>query len=258
MITFDPQQREILELEQENKRLDELQNIFEEGRSVPVDFSGLVTVQNAGHWSVSGINVLITSQTHLPQAVLSVGTGIQVVGYAQNGIVQAESITLISLNEIDANQDISSNAGLVQTPTLVDPNNSNLTPEPKATVFAAQPSATTSFKGIVQSMGGNVWIINGVQVNVSMAEVSGRLADGVVAKVEGYFDQSGVFIAKRIELPENKSGGDNSNGGEDVLSGSTPTYQNDHNENNHVTETPEKQHEDHNEVHVTETPEPQH
>ena len=99
-VTIDPQQREILELEQENERLEELQELFEEGRSAPVDFSGLVTSQNAGQWSVSGINVLILPQTRLPQAAILAGTGIRVVGRAQSGFVQADFIELISLNEI--------------------------------------------------------------------------------------------------------------------------------------------------------------
>ncbi|MEP7134934.1 MAG: DUF5666 domain-containing protein [Chloroflexota bacterium] len=262
-VTLGSQHRETLELEQENERLGELRELFEARRSASVDFSGLVTTQNSNQWSVSGINVLITSQTQLPQEIVSIGTGIRVVGHAQDGVVQADSIALISLNAIDTNQAVSSNTNAGQTATPVVANNAIPTPEPKATAVVVQPAAATSFKGIVQSMDGNVWIINGVRVNVSMADISGRLADGVVAKVEGYFDQNGVFIAKRIELPENKSGDKNSNGGDDVLPSSTATHQNyqnenDHNENDHVTETPEKQNEDHNNEHVTETPEPQH
>jgi len=255
-VTVDSQKREFLELEQENERLGEIQELFEVGRSTSVDFSGLVTTQNTNQWSVSGIDVLITPQTLLPQETIQVGTGIHVVGHAQNGFVQADSIELISLNQNDPNQDISLSVDPSRTPAPVDANNSNPTPTPKATVIVSKPVVTksysNSFKGIVQSISGNVWNINGVQVNVSMAEISGKVANGAIAKVEGYFDKNGVFIALRIEFPEKNS--DNNNSG----SNPTATHKNNYDENDHVSATPESHYEDHNEDHVTETPEPEH
>ena len=276
--TFNMQHREVLELEQENKRLEELQELFEKGRSASVDFSGLVTTQNTDQWSVSGINVLISPQTKLPQDPILVGTGVHVVGHAQNGLVQAESIELISLNEVSAAPAVSStsisatpahgnNPGL--TPEI-EVTESASTPESEATAIVVNPGETTkpfeprskSFRGIVQSMGGSIWIINGVQVNVDKAEISGKPVIGVVAKVEGYFDQTGVFIAKRIELRENYSGSDDSSG---VASPSSmPDSQHDGNDDHkddgydHVTETPEYYSDYHQQNYATKTPEPEH
>jgi hypothetical protein len=269
--TFDTQQREVLELEQENERLEELLEIFEEGRSVQVDFSGLVTTQNADQWSISGINVLISSQTRLPQDPILVGTGVHVVGHAQHGFVQAESIALISLNEITDMNVVSSTSmpepNESPIPAYVD--NSDATPEveatesvsipePEATAVVVNPVVTvkpfeprnSSFKGIVQSMGGNIWIINGVQVNVDKAEISGAAAVGVVAKVEGYFDEAGIFIAKRIELPENNSNDDAS-----VITSSSATPDSQYGGND---DHADDNHEDDNHDQITETPEPEH
>jgi hypothetical protein len=276
--TFDVQQREVLELEQENKRLEELQELFEKGRSVSVDFSGLVTTQNADQWSVSGINVLISPQTRLSQEFISVGTGVHVVGHAQHGFVQAESIELISLNEVSVESAVSStsipaapaygdNPGL--TPEI-EVTGSASTPESEATAVVVNPVETAkpfeprskSFRGIVQSMSGSIWIINGVQVNVDKAEISGKSVIGAVAKVEGYFDQAGVFIAKRIELRESQSGNDNSS--EVAAPSSTPGSQyegnDDHHDDgyDHVTETPEYHDDYHQTNYTTKTPEPNH
>ncbi|MEP6896610.1 MAG: DUF5666 domain-containing protein, partial [Chloroflexota bacterium] len=272
--------------EQENNRLGELQELFEKGRSAPVDFSGLVATQNANQWSVSGVNVLISPQTKLPQNAILVGTGIRVVGYAQNGIVEAESVELISINSVD----MASQTSPADNGSNLDPNHQGSTPqstEPSSTqvpVAIVNPVETTnpnsqssnSFKGIVQSVSGDVWTINGVQVNVSAAEISGIYAYGGVVKVEGYFDQNGVFIATRIELPEDNN---NSNNNDDDSSGSTtssggttqtvpspvPTQSyNDNNDDNHnyPTKTPDGSYQhnndDDNHVYATQTPEADH
>ena len=65
MLTFNIQAREALEIEHENERLEELYEIFAEGRSVRVDFAGLVTRQNGDLWLVSKVPVVITAQTDL-------------------------------------------------------------------------------------------------------------------------------------------------------------------------------------------------
>ena len=275
LITFNHQQREVLELEQENERLDELQEVFDKGRSTHVDFSGLVATQNADQWFVSGIKVLISSQTNLPQDAVAIGSGVHVVGHTQNGFVQAESIELISLNEIASMSTVSpeGNNEMYQTPTPVYTDNSGIppeatesisVPEPEATAAVANPIITSkpfephhsSFKGIVQSLGGNFWMVNGVLVDVHNADISGKSAIGVVVKVDGYFDQNGVFVARRIELPEKDSGIDSSIF---VSPSSTPSSQHDGNdEHDRITVTPESGDGDHHYDHVTATSEPEH
>jgi hypothetical protein len=297
------QKREVLELEQENNRLDEVQQLFEKRRSASVDFSGLVSAQNEGQWSVSGVNVLISLQTKLPKKNISVGAGVHVTGYAQNGVVQADTIELVSLNSVDAalNTTFSNNNSSNLNPVSQNPTPESIAanPTPKSTetsptqapqvvvnpINTPQPDSqsSNSFKGIVQSVSGDVWTINGVQVNVSGAEISGVLVNGAVANVEGYFDQSGVFIARQVELPENNNSGNNQNnnnnsGGSTSSSGSgtspsaTPGRNYDgNNDDNHdgnhesgsLTKTPgssQNNNDDDNNNHVraTETQEPEH
>ena len=80
LFTFNVQTREALEVEQENERLDELKNVFAAGRSVPVDFSGLVTRQNADLWLVAGVPVAVFAQTELPTQSIVVGNAVHVLG----------------------------------------------------------------------------------------------------------------------------------------------------------------------------------
>ena len=65
LLTFDAQKRGELELEHEHERLDELNELFTEGRSASVDFRGYVTSQNGSEWLVAGIPVLISADTLL-------------------------------------------------------------------------------------------------------------------------------------------------------------------------------------------------
>ncbi len=97
LFTFNVQTREALAVEHENERLDELKNVFAAGRSVPVDFSGLVTRQNADLWLVAGIPVAVSTQTELPTQSIVVGNAIHVLGLTQkDGAVLAQRIELLS------------------------------------------------------------------------------------------------------------------------------------------------------------------
>jgi len=225
-------------LEHENNRLGEVQQLFEKRRSAPVDFSGLVATQNVNQWSVSGVNVVITSHTRLPNNAILIGAGVHVKGHAQNGSVEAESIELISLNEVN-NVPVNSPGN---DQTAPNPDNQKPAPDdgtsesipPVVPVVVASPveQQSNAFKGIVQSRVGNVWVINGVNVDVSNAEVSGTLTDGVVAKAEGYFNQNGIFIATQIELSGNNSDSNSNNNGGNNNKGSNHNNNDGNNNNN--------------------------
>src|SRR5688500_5463942 len=53
LFTLNGQQREALEVEHENKRLEELNELFAKGRTAEVDFAGLVMLQNGNEWRVA-------------------------------------------------------------------------------------------------------------------------------------------------------------------------------------------------------------
>jgi len=260
LITFNTQQREYLELEHENERLEEMQELFEQGRSAPVDFSGLITAQNGDQWIVAGINVFISQETTLPAHAVLIGAEVRVVGRAQNGFVQAQRIELLSRNDAIPTLETSSsnNFGSNMTPTSQIAVSSTSVPESTETNSSeTNDIQSTSFKGIVQSMNGNIWMITGVKVDVSGAEISGVVAVGLVAKVEGYVGTNGIIIAQRIELPENNSGSDNTTSN-DSDSNSSPEHisptstRGEYHEGGDDSEHESEQHE------PTETPEPEH
>ena len=99
-FTFNPLEREALELEHENRRLYELKELFKEGRSEEVDFTGYVTSQNGNEWIVSGVRVLISNQTEIRDQGIAVADAVRVRGVTQeNGAVLAERIRLLSSDE---------------------------------------------------------------------------------------------------------------------------------------------------------------
>ena len=97
LFTFKGLEREALEVEQENERLHELNELIKEGRSAEVDFKGLVTSQNGNEWLVADVRVLISSQTDIRDQGIVVGSPVEVRGLTQvNGTVLAERIRLLS------------------------------------------------------------------------------------------------------------------------------------------------------------------
>jgi hypothetical protein len=59
---------------------------------------------------------------------------------------------------------------------------------------------TYEFKGIVESMSGSLWTINGQQLNVEFAENSSPVSVGVLVEFEGYYSIDGQFIVTKIEV----------------------------------------------------------
>src|SRR6185503_16310247 len=95
-LTFNPQQRDALEVEHENERLHELQEVFAKGRSTEVDFAGSVTSQKGNEWIVSNFPVIVSAQTEIRGGSITVGSAVRVKGQTQgNNIVSAERIELL-------------------------------------------------------------------------------------------------------------------------------------------------------------------
>lgn len=233
LFTFNVQSRTALEVEHENERLDELKELFTDGRSVQVDFSGLVTRQNGDLWLVSGIPVALSPQTDLPTQSIPVGSAVHVVGTTQkDGAVLAQIVELlpagVPLPEYkdddtfeqehsgDANQAGEDNSGKGsegETPKVEETSSSgsgtssssDLEPEDK------------SFSGVVDSINGNILVVNGQITNIGSAEIKGTPAVGSTVKVEGYYDANGLFIVTKIEFLNN----DSSSGSESSDDGGT-------------------------------------
>ncbi len=238
LFTFDAQKREALEFEQENRRLEELRELFTMGRSVKVDFAGYVTRQNADAWRVAGIPVLITSRTRLPDEQVVVGAAVRVRGQTQgDGSVVAERIQLLSPGAnvpVVGDDSIEEEENKGQEQEVEDNSGKGSGGEATQT---PQPRKT-SFEGAVSAMETHLWIVNGIVVNVGNAEIKGTLRIGALAKVEGYFNSSGVFIAEKIEFQDGGSGGgsgsdsNNNNNNNNNDNNSNGSNDNDDNNNN--------------------------
>ena len=163
-FTFNVQQRDLLEVEHENERLQEVEELFAEGRSAKVDFAGSVTSKNGTNWVVSGVAVVLTGQTEIRdqgQGIV-VGSAVRVKGQTQgNNLVLAERIDLLPAgsklpevpdepeleqeNHEGSNQPNEDNSGKGSE-------GETLTVEPTQTVGSESESKVESLNGTVNSM----------------------------------------------------------------------------------------------------------
>ena len=232
LFTFNLQSREALEIEHENERLTELSELFAQGRSVKVDFSGLVTRQNGDLWLVSGIPVAISSQTSLPAQAIKVGDAVHVVGVTENdGAVLVQRMELLpadmplpTINDDDSFEVEQDHSGESNQSGEDNSGKASETEAPKIEETQASesesnsgPSSETepkdqSLNGVVESINGNIVVIDGQIMNVSSAEVKGTPQVGSSVKVEGYYDPNGLFIVTKIEFEGSSTTGESGSG----------------------------------------------
>jgi hypothetical protein len=174
-----------------------------------VDFSGYVTRQSADEWLVSGIPVLLSSQTRLPDGPVRVGDAVRVRGQVRDGGVAALRIDLLSSNATlpEAENGNGSEAEQLENSNeQVEPESGSgsgdETPPAVSTAVStptAKPQKVT-LEGVVTSIQDKLIVVNGVVMDIKTAEVKGTPAIGAIAKAEGSFDASGIFIVTKIEF----------------------------------------------------------
>jgi hypothetical protein len=212
-FTFGSNERELLEVEHENERLEELHELFASGRAAQVDFAGIITRENGDGWWVSNILVIVPDQVVLPGQPIQVGTAIRVFGTTSgNGIVLAQRIEVLPagapLPEVEQDED-ELEVEVEQSEATVQPEvensgseSGNEAPETEVTDV---PSATVtpemeSITGTLTSINQDVWRIDNVRVDVGNAEIIGIPVLGALARAEGHFGADGVFVAAKIEI----------------------------------------------------------
>ena len=196
---FSPGEREGLESEFEQKRLDEISTLLTEGRKETIAFAGLVTAQNSEEWKVSGITVMITSSSRLPADTVLVGAPVMVIGHTNaQGFVEVDTLETLgpgaSLPPLEPSQmEASDSEELQDHGNAPEVNGGNQQPEQLG-------STTYDFQGVVESKNGNIWTINGQPVNVEFAENKSPVSIGVIVEFEGYYSIEGQFIATKLEV----------------------------------------------------------
>jgi len=193
-----PEEREGLESEFEQERLDEISELLTEGRKEPIAFAGLVTAQNSVEWKISGITVMITASTHLPPEMVSTGAPVMVIGHTNaQGFVEADTVEVlgpgVSLPPLEPSQMESVEVEASESNGGETENNGIQGPEQLGNL-------TYEFKGVVESMNGVLWTINGQEVNVEFAENISPVSIGVLVEFEGYYSTDGQFIVTKIEV----------------------------------------------------------
>ncbi len=272
LFVFNPQSRDLLTSQYEQERLNEIDELLVKGRSAPIIFSGLVTNQQNGQWLVSGIPVSVSTLTRLPTGVISSGVPITIIGTTRtDGTVDAQEIQLlqpgVSLPPLEPSGDNDQNgetdnenhaAQIVPTteshgsqvvPTT-ESQNSQATSEPAPVTTSGTPVPEQQssqpqkkgfeFSGVVESMQGNVWSINGQSVIADQAQISGAVKIGSAVKFEGYYDPNGNFIVTKVEVKSTDSGPateTNSRNGSSGNSGNGSGGSNNSNDNNNSTPT---------------------
>ena len=244
-FTFNTDSRDALELEHENERLDELHELFAEGRSANVDFAGYITRQNGTEWRVAGITILITPETRLPNQTIDVGTAVRIVGKVEGDVVVAERIELLAPgsivpeiedndeNELEVEGDETEG---VNRPTTEVPVTGSVPEEPVVPVIKNPTpkfhSEDVSLEGVVSSIENNFVVVNGVVMDIQFAEIEGVPSVGAPVKIEGYYGSDGVFIVTNIEFIMNNSnsGGESDDG--NVLNANANANANDNDNDN--------------------------
>lgn len=94
--TFNSTQRDRLASAIEAERLAEIEQLFAQNISMPVDFVGVVTSAQPGGWQIAGITVFVSNQTELPDGPIQIGLTVQVYGTTRGQVVLAERIEILS------------------------------------------------------------------------------------------------------------------------------------------------------------------
>ena len=215
LFTFNMQARQLLEVEHENERLEELYELFAEGRLAKVDFAGTVTRQNGDLWLVSKVPVVISAGTDLRDQPILPGDAVRVRGVTQaDGTVLAERVERLSegtplpvVDDDDLPENESELSGNENGSEEQGSEDDSSGPGSAGTPRPAAASEKVSLDGVVDSLSGTLVVVNGQPMNISGAEIKGTPRIGTTVRVEGYYDASGLFIVTKIEFRDDGSGG---------------------------------------------------
>jgi uncharacterized membrane protein YgcG len=215
-FVLNPQEHDLLESRFEQERLNETDELLGKKLAAPITFTGLVTSQVDGHWTISGIPVSISSSTSSSVTGLANGAPVMVIGNTRSdGVVEAQQIQLLQpgglLPPLEPSEKIESNGNGDQED--INPVSSPVqvtTPVPSASsqLNSSEGLKTYQFSGVVQSIKGNVWVINGQTVYTDKADITGQIKIGTSVKFEGSFDSDGTFVVSTVQ--EVSSEGSNS------------------------------------------------
>jgi len=257
-----PTQRQELQREFEQRRVNEANDLLDAGREGEVEFTGTIEEIQPNAWIVSSLVVQVDANTSIvgtPQ----INRVAEVRGVTGPSGLRASSISIESSGETE----------LTPTPDATEIPQATETPEPSETIApatttpqptrmpqptatrrppaTAQPTATPQpaeleFTGSVTAMDTGAWNIDGTTLGVDAnTEIRGAITVGQRVKVKALRFADGRLVATRIEpIDDGGNSGSNSNdnqnsnemqnsNGADDNSNSGGSNSNDNNGNTH-------------------------
>ena len=257
LFVLKPGVREAMEGQYEQERLDEVSELLREGRVVSITFTGLVTADQNGNLLVSGVPVAVTTKTDYSGEQLVTGMAVTVTGQTDAmGQVTAMSLQVLPSGAFvptgEPAEEGGSEGGYSPSPSTGSGNgnssssNQNESNEKPQNNAPDSRSGSFHIEGTVQSVQGNVWIIDGQTVYMDNASIQGNVAVGSRVDVKGYFTSDGRFIVTRIEINNSSNhSGDNNNEDTNINVNQNGNNNNDGNVNDNSNEN-ENSNENHN------------
>ncbi len=229
-----PTQRQVLQHEFEQRRVDEANELLNAGRESEVEFTGTIEVMQPNAWIVSSLVVQLDANTQIfgtPQ----INRVAEVRGATSPQGLRATSISIESAGESELTPTPEATetpqptetpepteTTAPATPTTPQPTKTSrpptATPRPTATV---QPTSTpqpveVEFTGRVTAMNPGTWSIDGTTISVDTnTEISGAINVGQRVKVKALRFADEHLVATHIEPfddgSKNSSSGSNDN-----------------------------------------------
>jgi hypothetical protein len=201
LFVFTPGHREALEGEYDQERLQEVSQVLQKGRVVPITFTGLITAQQDGLITVSGVPVAITNQTQFSGTQAILGASVIISGETDlQGQVTAAYVQVLPPGSIVPLGDDSSLPSIIVPPGTPMPGVTPPAQNPQPEQDTHDARSEFHLEGTIQSMQPDSLLIDGRTIYLEGTQLEGTLALGVQVEVEGYYTGDGRFIASKVEV----------------------------------------------------------
>lgn len=201
-FAFDDEKRVFLENEFENERLEEVGELLTEGRNETIQIAGVFMEVNGLHYA-SGLPILISANTRLPDETLENGAAMLITGQTNsNGFVEVESIVLLPAGAVVP-------VGNLVRPELEAESETESSSGPTGEGPEGAPR-DYAVEGTLEAVSTTTIAINGLTVYLQDAIIEGELCLGIQVKVKGY-TADGRFIAAEVKAKGSCSSDPNDN-----------------------------------------------
>ena len=240
LFVFAPGHREALEGEYEQERLDEVSDLLKKGRAVSITFTGLITSQQDGQITVSGVPVVISNQTQFSGTQAVVGASVIVVGQTDvQGHVLALHVqvlpagTVVPVGEPETDASGSTDG---QPPSGTESEDSS------GQDISGGKRSVFHLDGTVQGIQGNAWIVDGRTVYVDPSGFNAAVAIGANVELEGYYTSDGRFVVTKMEVKDSGEDKQSTEEQQKTTEEEQKTEEQQRTEDNHEKEDPPEEH----------------